>query len=78
MSQIEAWLESPSYVALAELEGYWPVLRSTIEEGRIAGPKVHDAKLAALCKQHGIQEFWTADRDFSRFPGLPARNPLLA
>ena len=25
---------------------------------------------------HGVTEFWTADRDFSRFPDLVARNPL--
>jgi hypothetical protein len=26
---------------------------------------------------HGVVELWTADRDFSRFPGVPTRNPLL-
>jgi hypothetical protein len=29
-----------------------------------------------LCKVHGVTELWTADRDFSRFPGLRKRNPL--
>ena len=38
---------------------------------------VHDARIAALCIAHGVTDFWTADRDFSRFPTLPARNPLL-
>ncbi len=38
---------------------------------------VRDARIAALCVGHGVTEFWTADRDFSRLPMLPVRNPLL-
>jgi predicted nucleic acid-binding protein len=38
---------------------------------------VHDARVAAICIAHGVNEFWTVDRDFSRFPDLPTRNPLL-
>jgi predicted nucleic acid-binding protein len=37
---------------------------------------VHDARVAALCRHHGVRELWTADRDFSRFQGLSIRNPL--
>lgn len=75
--QIEVWLGSPSHVQLAELNGYWDVLKETLAQGQIVGPKVHDARLAALCRQHNIREFWTTDRDFSRFPDLPVRNPLV-
>jgi predicted nucleic acid-binding protein len=38
---------------------------------------VHDARIAAICIGHGVTELWTADRDFSRFPTLATRNPLL-
>ena len=48
-----------------------------MQEGRIAGPQVHDARVAALCRLHGVCELWTADRDFGRFPGLTVRNPLV-
>jgi hypothetical protein len=48
-----------------------------MQEGRIAGPQVHDARVAALCQLHGVRELWTADRDFGRFPGLTVRNPLV-
>jgi predicted nucleic acid-binding protein len=44
---------------------------------RISGPQVHDARVAALCIQHGVRELWTADRDFSRFAGLTTVNPLI-
>lgn len=77
VDQIEAWLESPSLVLLAETEGYWPELRSALEQGRIAGPQVHDARVAALCRDHGVRELWTSDHDFSRFPSLRVVNPLV-
>ena len=77
LDQVDAWLASPSLALLAESEGYWPVLKSLIRDGRIAGPQVHDARVAALCQLHGVRELWTADRDFSRFHGLEFRNPLV-
>jgi uncharacterized protein len=77
IDQVEAWLESPSLVLLAETEGYWPELRVTLEVGRVTGPQVHDGRVAALCRLHGVEELWSADRDFSRFPELPVRNPLV-
>jgi hypothetical protein len=77
VDQVEAWLESPSLTLLGESEGYWPAFRTALQEGRIAGPLVHDARVAAVCRLHGVRELWSADRDFSRFPGLPVRNPLV-
>jgi hypothetical protein len=59
-------------VFLAEADGYAEVLR----DARVVGPRVHDARIAALCRQHAVTELWTADRDFSRFRGLITRNPL--
>jgi toxin-antitoxin system PIN domain toxin len=78
LDQVAAWLEAPSLVVLAETEGYWPRLRTALAGGRIVGPVVHDARVAALCQLHGVRELWTADRDFGRFPGLVVRNPLVA
>jgi uncharacterized protein len=74
--QVTAWLESPTLAMLAESRGYWEALRPQLEAGRSTGPRVHDARIAALCRFHGVRELWTADRDFSRFPGLRTRNPL--
>lgn len=76
--QVEAWLEAPNLVLLVETEGYWTELRKIIEAGRISGGQIHDARIAALCNLHGIGELWTADRDFTRFPGLSVRNPLIS
>jgi len=77
LDQVDAWVEAPSLVLLAEGEEYWSLLRTALVEGRIAGPLVHDARVAALCRLHGVRELWTTDRDFSRFSGLVVRNPLV-
>jgi hypothetical protein len=78
IGQIDAWIASPSVHLLAE-EGTepWPVLRALLANGRVRGALVHDARIAMLCLHHGVRELWTADRDFSRFPALVTRNPLV-
>jgi len=78
LDQVEAWFESPSFVTLAEDENYWAMLRTLMMQARLDGPRVHDARVAALCLSHGVRELWTADRDFSMFPALHTRNPLVA
>ena len=78
LAQVDAWIESPSVVLLSESPAYWSHLRSALTVGRAAGPRVHDARVVALCREHGVRELWTADRDFARFPGVPTRNPLVA
>jgi hypothetical protein len=77
IDQVEAWLESPSLVLLAEADGYWPELRQALQAGRVAGSRIHDARIAALCRHHAVAELWSADRDFSRFPDLVVVNPLV-
>jgi hypothetical protein len=62
---------------LAEGHDHWPVLRELIRAGRVVGPQVHDARVAALCRAHGVRELWSADRDFGRFGGIVVKNPLL-
>ena len=77
IDQVSAWLESPSVFVLGETEGYWDRLRDVLSAGHIDGPRVHDARVATLCIMHGVSELWSADRDFSRFPSLKTRNPLV-
>ncbi len=76
ISQVDAWMESPSLLLLSESEDYWQQLQSLLQSGKVCGPQVHDARIAALCSYHGVAELWTADRDFGRFPKLKVRNPL--
>jgi hypothetical protein len=76
LDQVDAWLDSPTLALLTESATHWPTLRGLLAAGRIAGARVHDARVAALCRQHGVRELWSADRDFSRFAGLTLINPL--
>jgi toxin-antitoxin system PIN domain toxin len=75
---IDALLESPTARLIAEGPGYWPILRQLVTETKVAGPRIHDARIAAVCLAHGVTELWTADRDFSRFPALRTRNPCVS
>ena len=77
IAQVDAWLESPTLVMLGEAEGYWKQLKTLLAAGKVFGPQVHDARVAAICRQHGVRELWTADRDFGRYPGLKTLNPLV-
>lgn len=77
LSQVDAWLEMPNLVTLGEPADYWPNLRSAVIAGKVVGPRIHDARIAALCVAHGVRELWSADRDFSRFAGMRVHNPLV-
>ena len=75
---IKAWQESPGLHLLHEGPGYLETLERLCSRARVAGGKLHDARIAAICLNHGVTQLWTADRDFSLFPELKTRNPLLA
>jgi uncharacterized protein len=76
VAQVDYWLESPTLTVFGEGPTHWPALKSTVLSGHIAGPRVHDARIVALCREHGVSTLWSADRDFSRFRGLKVVNPL--
>lgn len=74
--QIEAWTSSPSLRLIAETDDFWPVLKDLLGRPRVRGPVVHDARIAAICIAHGIDQLLSRDRDFSLFPELSVRNPF--
>ena len=74
---LEALMSAPNLQLLAETPGYFEKLRDIARACKITGPRIHDARIAALCLHHGVSELWTADRDFSKFPQLRTRNPLV-
>jgi hypothetical protein len=74
---VDALLASPQLHLLSESPGYFAKLRELATAARLKGPRIHDARIAALCLHHGVRELWTADRDFSAFPQLKVRNPLV-
>ena len=76
--QLRIWTSSPSLYLLAETENFFPAFGRMAAQPRITGARVHDARIAAICMAHGVTELLTRDRDFSHFPGLRVRDPLIA
>lgn len=77
-ADLAAILASPSLVLLAETARHAEVLDEVLAESGVTGNLVHDAHIAALCREHGVGEILTADEDFRRFRGVRVTNPLAA
>ena len=74
---IDAWHAAGNLHLIAESAGYLQKLEQLSRAANLSGAQIHDARIAALCLHHGVRELWTADRDFSLFPQLTTRNPLV-
>lgn len=77
VATVERWRECPVLHFISEGNRYWQHLTQCVAQPGVHGPKVHDARIAAICLSHGVSELLTADRDFSYFPQLKTRNPLV-
>lgn len=75
--QLRALAALANLAFLAEPDGYLGHLETLVLKAAVRGGAIHDARIAAICLAHAVSELWTADRDFSRFPTLRARNPLV-
>lgn len=78
VAAIRSLTELPTAMVLSETDDHLTILSGLMEPASVVGAKVHDARIAAICVGHGVTELWTADRDFSYFPGLRTHNPLIA
>ena len=74
---VDSWLAAPCATVLHPGPRHAVVLRQLLEPLGTAGNLTTDAHLAALALEHDA-ELYTADADFSRFPGLKWSNPLAA
>ena len=70
LAAIDAWTESSSLEFLHESPSYWNTLVTMVQAGKIRGPMIHDARIAAICIDNGATLLLSADRDFSRFAGI--------
>lgn len=77
LDNMEALLAQPAVVLLLPGDRFAEIFSRSSREADARGNLVFDAAIAALCLEHRVAELWTADRDFSRFPGIRARNPLV-
>jgi toxin-antitoxin system PIN domain toxin len=77
-SALEQWINSPTCITIGEGFEHFACLQQISTKAKLSGPMIHDARIAAICLQHQVSELWTVDRDFSRFPSLKTRNPLVS
>ncbi len=77
VAAVEALVATPRLRLLGEGQDHLRQLAALMASGQITGPRVHDARIAAICLSHGVSELWSADRDFSWFPALKVVNPLV-
>jgi hypothetical protein len=73
---LHSLMRSPSLAMLGEGPSHISTMKRAILSSQSTGNLIHDAHIAALLLEHGVDEFWTHDRDFARFPGLKVRFPL--
>lgn len=78
LQQAAEWLRAPHVSLLHSGDGHAQLLFDLAQAANLRGGQFHDARIAAICIENGVTELWTADRDFSRFPQLKTRNPLVA
>ena len=74
---IRSWYQGGNLHLLSEGPDFLGTLEVIALPTKLSGAKIHDARIAALCIHHGLSELWSCDRDFSLFPKLRVRNPLL-
>ncbi len=72
---VDEWLEQQAVEIVLPTPRHWSTLRGLLTEGQAGGPLTTDAHVAALSIEHGAVVY-TTDRDFTRFPGVRAVNPL--
>jgi toxin-antitoxin system PIN domain toxin len=77
MAAVAGLAALPNLAFLGEAPDHLGRLADLLGTANVRGPKIHDARIAAICLAHGVRELWTADRDFSYFPSLRTRNPFL-
>ena len=76
LGDLDSLLDSPSLHLLGEGPAHRGHLLRLVAEGRAVGNLIHDAHIAALLVEHGVREFLTTDRDFTRFSSLRVRDPF--
>lgn len=72
---IEAWLDQPFVEAVSAGANHWPILRNLVRLSGTGGNLTTDAHIAAMALERGAAVY-SADHDFSRFPGIDHVNPL--
>ena len=63
-------LESPSLILLKPGHNFWAFLNDIVVQADARGNLVFDAQIVALCKEYGVKDLLSQDRDFTRFKDI--------
>ncbi|MBN1307546.1 MAG: PIN domain-containing protein [Chitinispirillaceae bacterium] len=55
---------------------FWDIYKKEITAEHLRGNQITDAIICATMKAHGVRTIFTKDRDFLRFRGIKAVDPL--
>ena len=76
-SFIDSVLAAPGFAMLTETSRHQAVLEQTIAElPDLRGNILHDVHTAVIMRENGINQIYTRDTDFARFPFLTIIDPL--
>ena len=67
LNALQGLLDSPTVRILNPGPQFPEFFRECVKEADARGNLSFDAQIAALCREHGVNELLTLDRDFSRF-----------
>lgn len=70
MQAIGSLPKSPSLAVLNPARDFWPILAEIAGAADVRGNLFYDAQIVAVCREHGVREILSEDRDFSRFKGI--------
>jgi toxin-antitoxin system PIN domain toxin len=70
LEYLDQVLGSPSARLLMPGPSFPSLFAEAYRDGAALGNLAFDAHLVAVCREHGVAELLTEDRDFSRFPGM--------
>lgn len=70
LDYLERLLDSPSARLLTPSAGFMQTFGDACRQGAVHGNLAFDAQVVAVCREHGVTEILTQDRDFARFPGI--------
>ena len=75
MAVIESYLSRSHVYTVVPGDEHWTLFTRICEQGQVTSRLITDAHLATLALELGAA-LCSADRDFTRFPGLRIINPL--
>ena len=74
LEAISGLLESPSLIVLNPGGHFWPMLQKIVQKANTRGNLIYDAQIVVVCREYGVRDILSEDRDFMRFEKIILHN----